>query len=125
MFNNRKEINKRTGGDVFLLKIQDEIHEAKFTLEAAARKVIICIGVVDLYPEGADKDLARQDAEKAKLSLRAAIGVYDRLVSDYQSQLRTYPKEERTITCNWTYSRFDNSHKIVEEFYEGYWKSKK
>jgi hypothetical protein len=120
MFNRIKK-TERTGGDIFLLKTQDDIQQAKLSLEGAVRKVIICIGCIDLYPNGADKDLAKQDAEKAKYILLNAIAIYDDCLQKYKAELKIYPKEERTITSSWVDTRFSSSHEIIEFFYEKFY----
>ena len=54
-----------------------EVWEERDRVYEKTTKVITRLGVIDLYPEGADRKKAVSDAEKAKQSLLVAIGAYD------------------------------------------------
>ena len=61
-------------------RVDDLIHEvweARDRLSAKATQVITRLGVIDLYPEGADSKKAVSDAEEAKRTLIVANGEYE------------------------------------------------
>lgn len=100
-------------------RVDDLIHEvweARDRLTAKAKQVITRLGVINLYPDGADREKAVSDAEEAKRALIAAIGAYDTARMEYNNYIKKYaekfdsPKRERTIT----------SHEIIECAYQYY-----
>ena len=100
--------------------LQEDRLTAYRRLQERAEKVIICNGAIDLYPEGADKEKAKRDAEKAKFSLLCAIGVFDDLVRQYQTALDE-PYERVTTTY---YGReCATSHEIIERAYKAFYKT--
>lgn len=118
MFWNKREEKKSTSQDYvvkgFLAQRADAMHD----LEKRVEKVIICNGVIDLYPEGADKEAAKRDAEKAKELLLCAIGRYDGIVNQYNAAL--------TSTCRITTLAYmpipPNSHTLIEDYYKKFYK---
>ena len=60
-----------------------ELWEERDRLYEKTRQVITRVGVIDLYPDGADRKKAVSDAEKAKQSLLVAIGAYDTARMEY------------------------------------------
>lgn len=54
-----------------------KVWEERDRLYEKTRQVITRVGVINLYPDGADRKKAVSDAEKAKQSLLVAIGAYD------------------------------------------------
>ena len=93
-----------------------EVWEARDRLTAKTKQVITRLGVINLYPDGADREKAVSDAEEAKHALIVAIGVYDTARMEYNNYIKKYaekfdtPKRERTIT----------SHEIIECAYQYY-----
>lgn len=96
-----------------------EARDAKFRLMSAAENVIVANGVVDLYPKGADKDHAIEDAEARKYSLLCAIGAYDGRVQEYRDLLKR--EGAREATTGWT-NEFCTSHQVIEIVYRNFWK---
>lgn len=96
-----------------------EVNDAKLRLMSAAENVIIANGVIDLYPEGADKAQAIKDAENRKYSLLCAIGAYDGRMQEYRDLLKREGKREET--AGWT-NTFSTSHKMIEIVYRNFWK---
>lgn len=99
--------------------VDDFIHkvwEARDRLYEKTRQAITRVGVINLYPDGADREKAVSDAEEAKHALIVAIGVYDTARMEYNNYIKKYaekfdsPKRERTIT----------SHEIIECAYQYY-----
>lgn len=95
-----------------------QVWEARDRLTAKTRQVITRLGVINLYPDGADRKKAISDAEEAKRALIAAIGAYDTARMIYNIYIKKYsekfdnPKKEWTIT----------SHEVIERVYQNYYK---
>jgi hypothetical protein len=96
-----------------LSKARDEVYQAKLSLEAAVRKVIICIGCIDLYPDGEDKDIAKEDTKKAKTILYHMLDKYEKALSDYNNILAKSGLKQM--------HNFSSSHEIIEIFYEKFY----
>lgn len=118
MFWNKKEETKSTSQDYVVKGLLGQRQEAMRDLERCVEKVIICNGVIDLYPEGTDKETAKENAEKAKRHLLCAIGRYDDIVNLYNDALRN-------IHRNTTLSYMPippNSHELIEIYYKNFYK---
>lgn len=95
-----------------------EVWETRDRLSEKTRQAITRVGVINLYPDGADRKKVVSDAEKAKHALLVAIGAYDTARMEYNNYIKKYaekfdsPKEEWTIT----------SHEIIEWAYKYYYK---
>lgn len=79
-------------------------------------KVITRLGVIDLYPEGADRKKAVSDAEKAKQSLLVAIRAYDTVRVEYNDYVKKNTEKFNSPKQEWT----TTSHEIVEWAYRYY-----
>ena len=100
-------------------RVDDLIHEvweARDYLTAKAKQVITRLGVINLYPDGADREKAVSDAEKAKQSLLAAIGAYDTACMEYNNYIKTYAEKFDSPKRKWT----TTSHEIIECAYQYY-----
>jgi hypothetical protein len=117
-----KMFREPTPADNILLQHQPTIRAARANLESAAIKVITTIGCINIYPDGADKDKAIKDAEKAKKSLLCAIGSHDGEIQSYRDALKVYSDEERIITKCWDEDFFANSHEVIEMTYKKFYK---
>ena len=115
MFKKKKPFN------AYENRVDDLIHEvweARDRLYEKTRQAITRVGVINLYPDGADRRKAVSDAEEAKRTLIVAIGEYDTARMEYNNYIKKYaekfdsPKEEWTTT----------SHEIVEWAYKYYYK---
>lgn len=120
MFWNKKEETKPTSQDYvvkgFLAQRADAMHD----LEERVEKVIICNGVIDLYPEGADKEAAKKKAEKAKELLLCAIGRHDSIVNQYNDALKDI---RRNITLGYMpILENGSSHALIENYYKNFYK---
>lgn len=93
-----------------------EVWEARDRLTAKAKQVITRLGVINLYPDGADRKKAVSDAEKAKQSLLAAIGAYDTTRMEYNNYIKKYAKMFDSPKREWT----TTSHEIIEWAYQHY-----
>lgn len=116
MFGKRKNANPTpTWLDKKIYELNDEWWEAWHRIEDCVDKVIIKNGVIDLYPEGADKKKAIEDAETAKYGLLCAIGAYDDIKRQYNEALKE--QGERITTIDYK-AHILTSHEIIEKHYE-------
>lgn len=104
--------------DRLIIDKKQELIDANTYLTSVAERVIIANGVIDLYPEGADKARAIEDAEARKHSLLCAIGAYDGRMQEYNELLKR--EGARETTTGWT-NIFSTSHKIIEIVYRNFW----
>lgn len=95
-----------------VLDMIQRMQNSKNRLIDATERVIISKGVVELYPEGADKIKAIKDLDTRKDSLLYAIG-------DYNCKLRDLIKIEnkKGDEINVPIPKFTNSHEIIEFTY--------
>lgn len=98
--------------DEMLYKVWEERDRVK----AKATQVITRLGVIDLYPQGADRKKAVSDAEKTKQSLLVAIGAYDTARMEYNDYVKKYAEKFNSPKNEWT----TTSHEIVEWAYRYY-----
>lgn len=93
------------------------VHDAKETLMARAENVICKKGVVDLYPEGADKAFAQAECEDAQHKLICAIGNYDARTQEAEDFYKKHYEELYGYT-----NKFATSHFIIEIVYKNFFK---
>lgn len=93
-----------------------EVWEERDRVYEKTTKVITRLGVIDLYPEGADRKKAVSDAEKEKQSLLVAIGAYDTACMEYNDYVKKYAEKFDSPKQEWT----TTSHEIVEWAYRYY-----
>lgn len=93
-----------------------EVWEERDRVYEKTTKVITRLGVIDLYPEGADRKKAVSDAEKAKQSLLVAIGAYDTARMEYNDYVKKNPEKFDSPKQEWATA----SHEIVEWAYRYY-----
>lgn len=113
----KKEI--ATSLDVKIKECNLQLYGAKQHLMACVEAIIVANSVINLYPEGADKNAAIKNAEAKKHLLLVAIGYYDGLMRTYNELL--HKEEKREVTANWI-NNFGTSHQIVEIAYRNFWK---
>ena len=100
-------------------RVDDLIHEvwkARDYLTAKTKQVITRLGVINLYPDGADRKKAISDAEEAKQSLLVAIGAYDTARMEYNNYIKKYAEKFDSPKREWT----TTSHEIIEWAYQYY-----
>jgi hypothetical protein len=118
-FKKKSNPNIDTALDKKIKELHGERLATAYTIRERAKKVIICNGAIDLYPEGADKEAARVKAENAKKLLLCSIGHYDDLRRQYLEALAE--NGERNTTVHWT-RECKTSHEWVEMAYEEFYK---
>lgn len=115
----KSNLNTDTALDKKIKELDNERLTTAFAIRERAKKVIICNGAIDLYPEGADKEAAKREAERVKNLLLCSIGHYDDLRRQYLEALTE--NGERNTTVYWT-RECKTSHEWVEMAYEEFWK---
>lgn len=102
-------------------RVDDLIHvvwEARDRLYEKTRQVITRVGVINLYPDGADRKKAVSDAEEAKHALLVAIGAYDTARMEYNDYVEKNAEKFDSPKREWT----TTSHEIIEWAYKYYYK---
>lgn len=97
---------------------KEAVFSAKNSILNKVCDIVVKKGVIDLYPEGADKEKAVQDLEQAKKSLICSIGAYDSALAEYK---RYYTNNFEKSSSRWIDPEdFGSSHYLVEMFYKHY-----
>ena len=118
----KKNGKKKENATYLDFKIKEcnlQLYREKQHLMTCVESIIVANSVINLYPEGADKNAAIKNAEAKKQLLLVAIGSYDDLMRIYNELLHI--EEKREVTANWI-NNFDTSHQIVEIAYRNFWK---
>lgn len=117
MFFNRNKPPVASPADFICAEKFRAVGDARFHLDECVKRVAIKQGVINLYPEGADKEAAVKEAEAAKYSLLCAIGTFDSLKQDFIDWYEIH-KDELVTKVDFTPYRFKKSHTYVEMEYE-------
>lgn len=106
--------------DTRMEELNKIVREARDRLIDKAKEVITKKGVIDLYPDGADKKAAIKALEDAKYSLLCAIGNYDGRLNELRQY---YIDNSDNFDQYWaTPDRFAKSHDLIEHAYRNYFK---
>lgn len=89
-------------------------------LMAKAREVITRKAVIDLYPDGPDRNAAIEEGEAAKRSLLCAIGAYDTSRREYNDYIKQNAERFDSPHRSWT----TTSHDFIAIAYENYFKNR-
>lgn len=84
------------------------------------REVITRKAVIDLYPDGADRNAAIKECEEAKHSLLCAIGAYDTARMEYNNYISKNAERLDGPRRPWTMT----SHDFIAVAYEKYFKNR-
>ena len=114
MFKKEKEEIFDTAYDLIVKRLANEVTKAAHTIYEEVEKVIIRLGVIELYPEGADKETAKRDAEISKQSLLNAIAIYDDLANQYEKAIA---QNDRQTTFDYK-RKLSTSHELIEIAYK-------
>lgn len=88
-------------------------------LTSLVHKVITRKAVIDLYPDGADRDAAIKECEAAKRSLLCAIGAYDTSRMEYNDYVTKNVERFDTPHRPWTVT----SHDFIAFAYRAYFQN--
>jgi hypothetical protein len=103
--------DKGTPEDNYRKELQNKLYNSSRELENIVKEVLARNIAISVYPDGADKEVAKEEASNAKFKLLCAIGNYD----DIRCQLigyidnnvfyetKNYPKKDRLL----------NSHAVI------------
>lgn len=93
---------------------------AETNLEEQAKAAIVCKGVIDLYPDGPDKERAIKDFEAAQHSLLCAISTVDSLRKAMRDYIAAHEKDFEA-TAQWAVPSANiSSHTIIEKVYRDF-----
>ena len=99
--------------------------DAETQLENKAEEAIIRKAVIDLYPDGPDKDRAVKDFESTQHSLLCAIGAVDGRRNEMKSYIIAHEKEF-VATARWAIpSDKISSHTIIEKVCRNFFKTRR
>ena len=115
MFGKKKNEMIETPMDLRIQNLRHKRYEVWQDLEEAIKLVIVRNGVIEIYPEGADKERAIKDAESAKQALICVIGRFDSITNEYKIAINS--TEERVTTKNLD-KDVTTSHEIIENVYK-------
>ena len=118
MFKKKKKIVP-TSQDIFVKEYWEKLVVARERLKDTVEAVITRSGVLELYPEGTDKNKAINDMNYAKSILLCAIGSYDSARNNYNEALES--TEPRVTTTGYG-TAFKTSHEWVEIYYNEFYK---
>lgn len=117
----KKKQTEENGREKYLTTLLDKLIKEEIKLENQAIKVIICKGVIDLYPDGADQKAAIKDFENNQQYLLNKIALYDNARQTYINILEKYQAEEVGLN----YVKPLTSHEIVEKTYKRFFEKGK
>lgn len=106
----KKSKNMDTLADKNLRAINNEVVSAYERLEETIKRVVLKKEVIDIYPEGVDKQRAIKEYRFEQECLLAAIAYYD----DVKNKFNTYLNNgfERKTTAHWRPWKI--SHVVIE-----------
>ena len=107
-----KKIKKINLFDEKFETLEQSVRNAIENLLSIMPKLIIRKEVIELYPEGADKDRAIKDFQETQKSFICTLGHYDCCLSkliDYETKHKDEFSQNHFIT-------FLTGHKVVEEY---------
>ena len=113
MFKKKKDLN--TPADLQLKKLYYPLIDLQDEFDLTVRKVITKKEVIEIYPDGADKDKAIKDYKFEQQHFIALIGKYDDLKNQIDNFIKNN-KEERKITAHWDMP--ETSHERIEQIYK-------
>lgn len=99
----------------------EEMFVARRHLEQSVDNVIIKSGVVNLYPDGPDKETAEKALSEAKYLLLCAISYFDGRRRDLREFYDKH-KDELVVYADRDAYRWKDSHTCIEQEYENFLK---
>lgn len=117
----KKKQTEENGKEKYLITLMLKVIDEEKNLKNQVIKVIICKGVIDLYPDGADQKAAIKDFEYNQQYLLNKIALYDDARKTYVNVLEKYQAEGVALN----YVKPFTSHEIVEEAYRRFFEKGK
>ena len=115
-FFKKKKVEQETYEDKQLIKLLYDCYEAMDKLKEQVLQTIITNNVVELYPDGADKNKAIKDSEHEKRMLLCCVATYDLKRTNYINYFEE-TRDKRVTTKNYTRDVAE-SHKVIEQTYK-------
>lgn len=119
MFKRKLPQEIETVEDRTRIRLHKEVSDLSIRIREEVRRVVVKEGAANLYPEGADKDAAKKEAERAKYSLICAVGAFDVAIAEYRKFCQDN-LEKFITTSNYSSLVNWNSHQIIESEYESF-----
>lgn len=110
MFKKKKK-NADTPADLRLRNLWKQYLDVLNYLDNTVRKIIVKKEVIEIYPNGVDKDKAIKDYKFEQQHLLTLIAEYDDLRNQIVNFIKNN-KEERYTTAHWEIPR--TSHETIE-----------
>lgn len=93
----------------------DELWNCSTILQAKVREAFVANKVVELYPDGPDKEIAKMAAMDSRTALIFAVGAYDGARNDYLNYVSAHANAFLT-TVQWS-TKWISSHDLIEKTY--------
>lgn len=106
---------KYSNADYKAMDLTHEVERIKNRLIAKTENVLFAKGVIDIYPEGADKEWAIDELQARQKFLIAEIGEYDIALKNLRDFVNK-KRDEITVAI----PRFVGSHIIIEIAYRNF-----
>lgn len=118
---NVKKVNQ-TGMDITYQDLLDVLNGHKASLLSRASDVIIKSGVVNIYPDGPDKERAKEEAETAKFALLCSVAAYDSALAEIRG-FYTRNADKLSQTKGIYPNNLLTSHAVIELAYKQFYNS--
>lgn len=115
-FFKKKKVEQETYEDKQLIKLLYDCYEAMDKLKEQVLQTIITNNVVELYPDGADKNKAIKDSEHEKRMLLCCVATYDLKRTNYINYFEE-TRDKRVTTKNYIRDVVE-SYKVIEQTYK-------
>jgi hypothetical protein len=102
--------------DIHAKDLNNELSDAHKSLQNAVKELIVKTKVSDFYPDGADKNVALEEAATARIKFRNVLACYDEAHRNYTTYL-TANRSNFEHCVEW-YNNYPKSHDAVEEICE-------
>lgn len=117
MFGFKKNEPQESWADRQYEPLWNEVLAARRRLSECVDNVIIKSGVVDLYPEGEDKEVAKKAVEATKFLLLCAINRFNDKLNQLQNFYDKH-KSDLVVLAHWDAYNWKDSHTYIEYEYE-------
>lgn len=118
MFFNKKKVNDELNPIAIHFKeLWNECRDSQKSIYKAMLTVIARQNIINLYPEGADKDIAIKRFEDAKIKFRNTISAYDDAKRKLQQYYAVKKYDIDFIYPTWSIYSWKESADVVENFY--------
>lgn len=117
----KKQETLVTAYDTIYLDKWWAMQDAFNDLQESVEEVIVTTGIISLYPEGAEKEKTKKNADFEKSVLLCTIAKYDRL---YDELVNYYleNKENLCKTTDFKPCQWETSYKCIEKVYRNFFK---